>query len=136
MEADLRVGDVTHLDAVLDGRRFDLILDVGCYHGLSEAGRERYAEAVARAAGPGAVFLLFGLRTIPASWRLIGAPSGVGVADVASRFASWFTVEDVPVAAGVRGETAWYRLRRRGEVSPQAPRASAASEASAPQAMA
>jgi len=110
--AELRVGDVTRLDALVDGRRFDLILDVGCYHGLSSSGRERYAQAVARAAAPGAVFLLFGFRAIPSSWRLIGA-SGVGVADVVTRFAPWFTVGELTLPADGAREMAWYRLERR-----------------------
>jgi SAM-dependent methyltransferase len=110
--ADFRVGDVTRLEGVLDGRRFDLILDVGCYHGLSEAGRVGYAAAVSRAAAPGATFLLFGFRAVPPLWRLIGA-SGLGTADAATRFAPWFTIEELPVTGGQRGRSAWYRLRRR-----------------------
>ena len=118
VKADLRVGDVTRLDALLDDRRFDLILDVGCYHGLSEVGRERYAEAVARAAALAATFLLFGFRSIPASWRLIGAP-GTGTADVGQRFARWFTVDESGDVDGGRG-FGWYRLQRTPAEVPEA----------------
>ncbi len=70
--AEFRLGDVTRLDGAVQERRYDLILDAGCYHGLSSAGRERYAAAVAGAATPGATFLLFGFRRVPPTWRLIG----------------------------------------------------------------
>ena len=33
VSADLRVGDVTRLESLQDGRPFDLVLDMGCYHG-------------------------------------------------------------------------------------------------------
>ncbi|MGO8686561.1 MAG: class I SAM-dependent methyltransferase [Candidatus Dormibacteria bacterium] len=115
--AEFRLGDVTRLDGAVQERRYDLILDAGCYHGLSSAGRERYAAAVAGAATPGATFLLFGFRRVPPTWRLIGAP-GSGTGDAATRFARWFSVEELPMPAGDRGRTAWYRMRRRDDAAP------------------
>jgi SAM-dependent methyltransferase len=135
VSADFRVGDVTRLESLHDARRFDLILDMGCYHGLSELGRERYAAGVAGVAAPGALFLLCGFRHTPSSWRVIGA-TGSGTADVGQRFAPWFTVEESGDVGGVRG-FAGYRLQRRpAEVSPQPPRSSCAAAVSAPQARA
>ncbi|MGA2283277.1 MAG: class I SAM-dependent methyltransferase [Candidatus Dormibacteria bacterium] len=115
--ADFRVGDVTHLDTLLDARPFDLVLDVGCYHGLSGPGRDRYASGVARAAAPGAIFLLYGFSSTPASWRLIGA-TGAGTADVGTRFSPWFRVEESSGDVGGARGFAWYRLRRRSEDAP------------------
>jgi SAM-dependent methyltransferase len=133
VSADLRVGDVTRLESLQDGRPFDLVLDMGCYHGLSEPGRERYAAGVARVAAPGATLLICGFRRTSSTWRLIGA-TGAGTADVDRRFAAWFTLEASGDVGGVRG-FAWYRLRRRpGEVR-QSPRWSDASAVSAPRAM-
>ncbi len=120
VSADFRVGDVTRLDSQLDGRPFDLILDLGCYHGLSEAGRCRYAAAVAEAAAPGATYLLFGFTAVPSSWRLIGA-NGAGTSDVETRFAPWFTVETTAASGHGKGSTSWRRLRRRGEVRESEP---------------
>jgi len=114
--ADFRVGDVTRLDTLLDARPFDLVLDVGCYHGLSGPGRDRYASGVARAAAPGAIFLLYGFSRTPSSWRLIGA-TGAGTDDVGTRFSPWFSEESSGDAGGARG-FAWYRLRRRSEDAP------------------
>jgi SAM-dependent methyltransferase len=135
VSADFRVGDVTRLERLQGALPFDLILDVGCYHGLSELGRERYAAGVAGVAAPGALLLLCGFRHTPSTWRLIGA-TGTGTADVGQRFAPWFTVERSGDVDGARG-FAWYQLERRpAEVSPQSPRWAGASAASAPQAMA
>ncbi|HXZ99456.1 MAG TPA: methyltransferase domain-containing protein [Candidatus Binatia bacterium] len=114
--ADFRVGDVTHLDQLVDGCRYDLVFDAGCYHGLSEPGRERYASGVARVAAPGAELLLLGFHEVPLSWRLIGAP-GSGTADVPARFAPWFTVEERGMETGRRLRMEWLRLRRRGDVT-------------------
>jgi len=110
--AGFRVGDVTRLGELIGDRQFDLILDAGCYQGLSEAGRERYADGVARVAAPGATFLLYGFSAVPATWRLIGAP-GVGSADAETRFAPWFALEQRGVAGMGRRDATWYRLRRR-----------------------
>ena len=125
---DFRVGDVTRLGSLLDGRPFDLILDVGCYHGLSGPGRDRYAVGLAQAAAPGATFLLFGFVAVSPTWRLIGAP-GVGTADVETRFAPWFTVEETSISGTGRGRTSWHRLRRRGGVSPRQRSSGAAAQA-------
>jgi len=114
VSVDLRVGDVTQLGGVVGTQTFDLILDVGCYHGLSPRGRERYAAGVARAAAAGATLLVYGFRSVPGVWRLIGAPEA-GTADVEDRFAPWFAVEaQGSVPAGKRAGL-WLRLRRRNQ---------------------
>jgi len=40
---------------------YNLLFDAGCYHGLSDAQRAAYGEAVRRLAAPGAALLLFAL---------------------------------------------------------------------------
>jgi SAM-dependent methyltransferase len=54
---DVRVGDVTRLDGVTGP--FDLILDIGCYHGLPPSGQDIYARAVKRRLAPGGALLLY-----------------------------------------------------------------------------
>lgn len=55
--ADIRLGDVTRLEHVRDP--FDLILDIGCYHGLPDASRAAYRENLRRLLAPGGTFLLY-----------------------------------------------------------------------------
>ena len=56
LRADVRVGDVTRID--LDGT-FDLILDIGCFHGLPARDQDRYAQRVKQRLAPGGTFLLY-----------------------------------------------------------------------------
>jgi SAM-dependent methyltransferase len=58
VEVDLHLGDVSRLDFLSDP--FDLILDIGCLHGLDRESRARYAEQLRRLTRPGSKFLLFG----------------------------------------------------------------------------
>ena len=57
-QADLYVDDVTDL-GVLTGM-FDLILDIGCFHGLSQAGKPSYVHNLERLLAPGGYFLMYG----------------------------------------------------------------------------
>jgi SAM-dependent methyltransferase len=43
MDATLVVGDVTRMDAMGLPAPYDLVLDMGCFHNLGEAGQEAYA---------------------------------------------------------------------------------------------
>jgi SAM-dependent methyltransferase len=58
VEVDLHLGDVSRLDFLSDP--FDLILDIGCLHGLDRESRARCAEQLRRLTRPGSKFLLFG----------------------------------------------------------------------------
>ena len=53
-------GDVSQLNQVkgLTGS-FDLVLDIGCFHGLKPEGRARYASGVVTRLRPGATYLLY-----------------------------------------------------------------------------
>jgi SAM-dependent methyltransferase len=58
VELDLHLSDVSRLDFLF--RTFDLVLDIGCLHGLDRESRTRYAEQLRRLTHPGSKFLLFG----------------------------------------------------------------------------
>jgi SAM-dependent methyltransferase len=57
VQADLRVGDATRLDDIQ--APFDLILDIGCYHGLSSSGREAYRTNLKRLLSPTGHVLMY-----------------------------------------------------------------------------
>jgi SAM-dependent methyltransferase len=40
--------------------RFDLVLDIGCYHRLNESSRKHYREILQQGLKPGGIFLLYG----------------------------------------------------------------------------
>jgi cyclopropane fatty-acyl-phospholipid synthase-like methyltransferase len=52
------IQDVTRLDFLQDP--FDAGLDVGCFHGLSKAGKEAYCRGLARYTRPGSMMLIWG----------------------------------------------------------------------------
>lgn len=58
VQAELIVDDVTELQG-LSGP-FDLILDIGCFHGLSEEGVAKYIRNLDRLLAPGGYLLLYG----------------------------------------------------------------------------
>jgi ubiquinone/menaquinone biosynthesis C-methylase UbiE len=108
--ADFHVGDVTRLADLLGDKAFDLVFDQGCYHGIAADRRDDYAAGLARVTRPGATFLVFGFNAVPVSWRLAGA-SGIGMRDVTTRFARWFTVVTNEVDEGPL-RPSWTRLER------------------------
>jgi 2-polyprenyl-3-methyl-5-hydroxy-6-metoxy-1,4-benzoquinol methylase len=56
---DFRVEDVTHLDSLVDP--FDLVLDLGCFHGLDAPQRFLYVQNLVRLTIPGSSSLLYAL---------------------------------------------------------------------------
>ncbi len=54
---DFRIGDVTRLDDLREP--FDLILDIGCFHGLDADGKTRYAQHVARLSRTNSTLLIY-----------------------------------------------------------------------------
>lgn len=54
---ELRVGDVTKLENL--GDNYDLVLDIGCYHGLSPRQRRDYQENLKRILNHGGTFMLY-----------------------------------------------------------------------------
>jgi SAM-dependent methyltransferase len=58
-------GDVTGDPDV--GAPFDLVLDMGCYHGLSQPGRKAYRQNLRQWLRPGGTYLLYAHRQTPDS---------------------------------------------------------------------
>lgn len=117
VDVDWRRGEVGALaDAGVEGL-FDLVYDVGCFHGLSDAARARCADAITSMAGPAAVLLVFAF--VPG--RRGPAPRGIGEAELVDRFGPhWKLVhrrraEDVQLAGPLRNaDPHWYRFARTG----------------------
>ena len=58
LAADVRVEDVTRLTGVQDD--YNYILDIGCYHTLSQDGRKAYQMNLNRLLAPGGVWMIYG----------------------------------------------------------------------------
>ena len=76
-------GDVTRLNDLHIGDGFSVIVDSGCYYGLSGDQRDSYAAGVTRVAAPGALLLMAGFTKIP------GIIPGISEEDLRRRFRSW-----------------------------------------------
>lgn len=106
--------DVTALPVAELGTDVDLLLDVGCLHGLDPEQRAAEARACTVAAHPGATMLLFAFQ--PGHRRPL--PAGVSRADVEQAFSGWSLVdEELADTSGMPGPLKgaaprWYRLRR------------------------
>ena len=79
LSGEVRQGDVTRLETMqpANGKPgYDLVLDIGCYHGLPEAARATYRDNLTHILAPGGHFLLY------ANWRKAeGAAWGMTDAD-------------------------------------------------------
>lgn len=110
----LLVGDVTRLTELGIGDGYDLILDLGCFHSIPDAGRDDYVRGASAVAAQGSTLLLFGFTRKDRS-RPLGplGPRGLKPDEVRSRFAGdWDLVGDQP-GRPMRGlDAAWYTLRR------------------------
>lgn len=107
---DFQVGDVTRLESLGMREPFDLVLDLGCFHGLDDAGRARYAQQTARLTRPGSKFLLWGFE--PGAYH---GMRGVGVTsdEIEHRFGGQFKLTRVEHGNGHLGRAAaWYWLVR------------------------
>ncbi|SDH22402.1 Methyltransferase domain-containing protein [Rhodococcus triatomae] len=89
VEIDFRRVDITDPGDALDGG-YTLLLDVGCYHGLSHEERTAYVESVGRLAAPGASLLMFAFGR---GYRG-PLPSGTSRANIERRFTEWTLVAD------------------------------------------
>lgn len=108
-------GDVAALAGLDLPGPYDLILDLGCFHGLRDADRAGYADGVTRVSAPGAILLLFAF--VPG--RRGPAPRGIDRAEVDTLFGrSWALVEvhrdvEANLPRPIRSaDPHWYRLRR------------------------
>lgn len=73
IHGEVRSGDVSRLDVVQGD--YDLVLDIGCYHGLSGSMRASYRKNLDVILKPGGSFLLY------AHWIKTGAERPVGIAE-------------------------------------------------------
>jgi SAM-dependent methyltransferase len=114
-------GDVTDLpESIGAGYRF--VLDIGCFHGLTDARRRRFGEQVQRVTVPGAtmVLLAFG----PGGRGPL--PRGAGPDDLRAALPGWTVLDDeVADTSGMPGPLRsraprFYRLRRDEDGPPTA----------------
>ena len=60
LSVDFRVANVTRLPAQVLNQPRDLVLDIGCFHGLTSGERTRYLENLIRLLAPGGNWLIYG----------------------------------------------------------------------------
>lgn len=110
-------GDVTALSTAGVQPEFDLIVDSGCFHGLSDEARDAYVREVTTTAARDARIILAGFAANP---RRRG-PRGVDPTEVQQRFAGrWSLVgheEDRTVSNDVDDPIWVYELRRTSKES-------------------
>ena len=73
--------DVTHLSQAGISRGFQVIVDNGCFHGMSDGDRDLYVHEISAAAAPGAWLVMVAFKP---SGRF--GPAGVGQAEIEHRF--------------------------------------------------
>lgn len=106
VKIDLHLGDVSRVDFLFDS--FDLVLDIGCLHGLDRASRTRYAEQLRRLTHPGSKFLLFGFMRPVFFGRYHLAPE-----EIHALFEPVFVLNSVrPALNRDREDVVWYDLTR------------------------
>jgi len=115
-------GDATNLESAGLATGYDFLLDVGCFHGLTDEERAAEGRGVNALAAPGATMLMLAFQ--PGRRKLL--PRGASLADIQAAFPGW-TVSDEGAADTTgapppvqRAEPHYYRL------------SSAASRASSP----
>lgn len=108
-----QVADVSRADFLRRAPPFDLLIDVGCLHGLHTDRRAAYAANAARLAAPDASYLLYAFMP-HISPR--GEQRGLTPDEVRALFAPAFEVVEtvVGVEATRPRPSAWYTLRRAG----------------------
>lgn len=108
-------GDVTTLNALDVGDGFGLVLDVGCFHELSDEQRAAVGREVSIVASPDAIVLLMAWERERRSPMF---PHGVTREEIESAFVGWRIVDDEPMdVTGApsdvqKAKPRWYRLRR------------------------
>lgn len=71
VSVNLEVKDVTRLDNIDD--KFDLILDIGCFHSLPASGRQRYITTVDRLLADVGTYLLYTFLIAGQEWARPGS---------------------------------------------------------------
>lgn len=105
-------GDVSRMDRWLAPDSIDFAYDIGCFHSLPDAARQRYVAALAQVTRSNAIYMLyaFGPHTDDQA-----RTAGVSPAEVAARFATGFSIQKVEQGSDRNGRSsAWYTLVRSG----------------------
>lgn len=112
VEVRILQADVTQLASYDVGSQFQLIVDNGCLHGLSNEGRAAYVQQISAIAPPGATLLLAGF-----SERERRGPRGFDRPEVERRFAPGWELlgnwEDTAVSTEPDDPIHVYELRRK-----------------------
>lgn len=105
LSATLLVGDTTQLERLPLPGPFDLALDMGCFHSLSDAGRKRYAAGLKRWMALGSLYLLYAWQPDPERklW-------GVTRDEMVAWFADGFNLTGYEQGQG--RASAWYYFER------------------------
>src|SRR4051812_7704514 len=123
VDVDFRQGDVTRLEQLGLEPGYDLVLDRGCFHGLTDDDRDACARGVNALAAPDAELLMFAFS--PRRHR--PAPRGISAEEIVQRFGGpdeWELVDSTRDTEGRlppwlrNADPAWHRLRRRGILPP------------------
>jgi len=107
-------GDVTRLDQSGICGPFELLLDCGCFHNMSDDERRRYVESITRIATENALLVLFTL----GPGRRPMWPRGAQHVDVERHFSPGWTIvrsgpkDGTPYLLPPAKSATWYRLRR------------------------
>ncbi len=117
VNVDFRVGDVTRLDSLDIRERFDLVLDIGCFHSIPADRRERYAQGVAGLTCADGTYMLYAFSPHPPQQQphLVSARNvGVMEDEIRSVFAPYFALTRVERGTD-HGEraSAWYWFKRK-----------------------
>jgi SAM-dependent methyltransferase len=114
-EVNWVLGDVTRLQTLGIGDGYDIVIDRGCFHGLSDDERKRCAEGVTAVTAAGARMLLLAFHPRNAG---VG-PRGVTREQIEGHFApAWQVVTSAPDAEAKLprwigdAKPAWYELQR------------------------
>ena len=105
-------GDVTKLETSYVGNGFQLIVDNGCLHGLSDEGRSAYVDQVSAVAAPNATLLIAGF--LEGKRR---GPRGFDRSEIERRFSAGWDLRgswrDDAVSNDLNDPIHVYELRRR-----------------------
>jgi cyclopropane fatty-acyl-phospholipid synthase-like methyltransferase len=81
LDVDFQRRDVSRLPPSIFTRTYDLILDIGCFHGLTGAEKRSYLQALDRLLAPGGTWLVYGFFTqheYPSSGLEVGGSGDIG----------------------------------------------------------
>jgi cyclopropane fatty-acyl-phospholipid synthase-like methyltransferase len=107
LQVDLKKGDVTKLENV-EGP-FDLVLDIGCFHSLSQEGMTDYASNLSRLIRPAGTYLLYAWIREP---QEVGSKS-LTLNEIRAYFDGAFDIIDVQLGTDRDRKSAWFTLRRK-----------------------